>query len=88
MRFKDILTEEEDKKIQELKMDLLDAPNERVRTLILDEIDEIFETARHRYYSTIGNKEQAATVEKLVKKTMNKRSLSIVFRAKKEHVLH
>lgn len=88
MRLKDILTEEEDNKVQELKMELLDAHNDREREMILEEIDEIFEAAKRRYYSTIGNKEQAATVEKLVKKTMNKRSLNIVFRAKKEHVMH
>lgn len=51
MRYKDILTEEEDTKIQDLKMDLLDAPNEKVRKLIVAEIDEIFETAKRRYYS-------------------------------------
>lgn len=51
MRYKDILTEEEDTKIQDLKMDLLDALNEKVRKLIVAEIDEIFETAKRRYYS-------------------------------------
>lgn len=51
MRLKDILTKEEDLKLQELKMDLFDAPNETVRKLIVAEIDEIFESAKHRYYS-------------------------------------
>lgn len=51
MRLKDILTKEEDIKLQELKVDLLDAPNGKVRKLIVAEIDEIFETAKRRYYS-------------------------------------
>ena len=51
MRLKDILTKEEDIKLQELKMDLLDAPNEKIRKLIVSEIDEIFDTAKRRYYS-------------------------------------
>ena len=51
MRYKDILTKEEDMRIQNLKIDLLDAPNEKARNLIIAEIDEIFETAKRRYYS-------------------------------------
>ena len=51
MRLKDILTKEKDLKLQVLKMDLLDASNEKVRKLIVAEIDEIFESAKRRYYS-------------------------------------
>jgi hypothetical protein len=51
VRYKDILTEEEAARIQDLKMDLLDAPNEKARKLIVAEIDKIFATAKRRYYS-------------------------------------
>ncbi|MFT9494372.1 MULTISPECIES: hypothetical protein [Bacillota] len=63
MRLRDILTEEEDQKVQDLKMELLDAHNEKERQLILEEIKEIFETAKRRFYSNYENKEQAASVE-------------------------
>lgn len=64
MRLKDILTEEENNKIEELKMELLDAHNETERNLILVEINDIHEAAKQRYYSMLnGNNEQAATLE-------------------------
>lgn len=64
MRLKDILTEEEDNKVEELKMELLEAHNEKERQLILAEINEIHETAKKRYYSMLsGNNEQAASLE-------------------------
>lgn len=49
MRLKDILTEEEDNKVEELKMELLDAHNSKERELILAEINEILEASNKRY---------------------------------------
>ncbi|WP_282156327.1 hypothetical protein [Cytobacillus gottheilii] len=63
MRLRDILTEEEDQKVRDLKMELLDAHNETERQMILDEINEVFETAKQRYYSNFRNEEQAAFLE-------------------------
>lgn len=61
MRLKDILNEEEDKKLQELKMKLLDARSDKQRALIRHEIDQIFNVAKKRYYSSLnGLNEQAA----------------------------
>ena len=64
MRLKDFLTEEEDMKLQELKVELIDAPNDKERTQIMTEIDDIFNTARSRYHALINGKdEQAASYE-------------------------
>jgi hypothetical protein len=48
-RLKDLLTEEEDIKLQELKMELLVAPNDKVRTMIMTQINEILDSAENRY---------------------------------------
>ena len=61
MRLKDILTKEEDIKVEELKMELLDARGDKERNLILKDINEIFETAKRRYYS--GNSMATPTRE-------------------------
>ncbi len=64
MRIKDILTAEEDNKVQELKLELLEAHNEKERSLIMAEIEQIFDSAKKRYYSMLnGTNEQAATNE-------------------------
>ncbi|WP_274856910.1 hypothetical protein [Bacillus methanolicus] len=66
MRLKDILTPEEDSRVQELKMELLEAHNKKEAALIKAEIDEIFKTAKERYYSIMnGKKEQASAVERI-----------------------
>lgn len=49
MRVKDLLTEEEDIKLQELKMELITAPNDKVRTMIMKQINEILDSAETRY---------------------------------------
>jgi hypothetical protein len=49
IRLKDLFTEEEDIKLQQLKEELLDAPNDKVRTLIMEQINEILDAAESRY---------------------------------------
>lgn len=49
IRLKDLLTEEEDIKLQQLKEELLDAPNDKVRTLIMAQINEILDAAESRF---------------------------------------
>lgn len=61
MRLKDFLTEEEDTKLEQLKSELLDAPNDKVRTLILAQIDEILDAARSRYNALFTSSEEQAT---------------------------
>lgn len=48
-RLKDYITEEEDVILQQLKEELLDAPNDKVRTLIMGQINEILDAAESRY---------------------------------------
>jgi hypothetical protein len=52
-RLKDILLAEEKEKIDELKVDLLDAWSDRERKSILNEVDYILEQAKNRYYQTL-----------------------------------
>ena len=53
---RDIMTEQERREVDELKMDLLDAMNDRERAEIQSDIHKIFEQAKSRYYSKF-NKE-------------------------------
>jgi hypothetical protein len=53
---RDIMTEQERRDVDELKMDLLDAMSDRERAEIQSDIDKIFEQAKSRYYSKF-NKE-------------------------------
>ncbi|KZE67973.1 hypothetical protein AWM68_17525 [Fictibacillus phosphorivorans] len=72
-RMKDILTKEEDQKVNELFIELLDAHSKKEAKLIKKEIDEIYETAKERYFSSLkGNKEQSSTKEKFFKYTLPK----------------
>jgi hypothetical protein len=63
-RLRDILTKEEDTRVQALKMELLDAHNKKERELIMAEINEIFQTAKERYKAINASEEQAFTREK------------------------
>jgi hypothetical protein len=49
LHLKDVLTKEEDDRVQALKMELLEAHNKKEASLIMKEIKEIFETAKERY---------------------------------------
>lgn len=53
---RDIMTEQERRDVDELKMDLLDAMSDRERAEIQSDIDKIFTQAKSRYYSKF-NKE-------------------------------
>lgn len=58
---KDLLTVEEDMKLQDFKMELLDAPNDKVRNMIMTQISEIFVSAENRY-STLDNETRLITM--------------------------
>jgi hypothetical protein len=64
MRLKDILTKEEDNRVQALKLELLEAHNQKEAELIMVEINEIFQTAKERYKAINASEEQAFTKEK------------------------
>jgi hypothetical protein len=64
MRLKDILTKEEDNRVQALKLELLEAHNKKEAELIMAEINEIFQTAKERYKAINASEEQAYTKEK------------------------
>ncbi|MGV3467056.1 MAG: hypothetical protein ACO1OT_17400 [Heyndrickxia sp.] len=53
---RDIMTEQERRDVDELKMDLLDAMSDRERAEIQSDIYKIFKQAKSRYYSKF-NKE-------------------------------
>jgi gas vesicle protein len=77
-KMRDILTKAEEQKIDELLIELLDAHSKKEAELIKKEIDEIYETARERYFSTLNGKdEQSSATERFIKYTLPKIRLKV-----------
>lgn len=52
---RDIMTEQEKRELEELKMDLLEAMSNRERAEIQSDIDRIFDQAKSRHYNNLRN---------------------------------
>ncbi|MGG4409452.1 hypothetical protein ABER75_12030 [Niallia taxi] len=64
MRLRDVLTNEERQRVDELKLLLMDAFGDKQRAIIVAEINEILDSAEERYYEMLkASEEQSATVE-------------------------
>ncbi|MEK3992756.1 hypothetical protein [Robertmurraya sp. FSL R5-0851] len=82
-RLKDLLTEEEDIKLQELKMELLAAPNEKVRTIIMTQINEILDSAENRY-KTLDEETRFSTMHPIKFKVGNEPSVYKLYKLEHE----
>ncbi|MCM3216815.1 hypothetical protein M3612_20215 [Niallia taxi] len=84
MRLRDVLTNEEKEKVDELKLLLMDAFGEKQRAIIVSDINEILDSAKARYYEMLkASEEQSAAIasksrenESLAKKISNLRKHS------------
>ncbi|MEK4671159.1 hypothetical protein [Niallia sp. FSL R7-0271] len=64
VRLRDVLTAEEKQRVDELKLLILDAFSDKERYVLEQEVREIFDTAKARYYEMLNaSEEQSATVE-------------------------
>lgn len=52
---RDIMTEQEKRELDELKMDLLEAMSSRERAELMSDIDRLFDQAKSRYYNNLRN---------------------------------
>ncbi|MEM5013944.1 hypothetical protein WKH57_24850 [Niallia taxi] len=84
MRLRDVLTNEEKEKVDELKLLLMDAFGDKQRAIIVSDINEILDSAKARYYEMLkASEEQSAAIafksrknESLAKKISNLRKHS------------
>ncbi|MDE5055363.1 hypothetical protein NDK25_24400 [Niallia taxi] len=64
VRLRDVLTNEEKQRVDELKLLILDAFSDNERYVLGQEVREIFDTAKARYYEMLNaSEEQSAAVE-------------------------
>jgi len=64
MRLKDVLTNEERQRVDELKLLLMDAFGDKQRAILVAEINEILDSAEERYYEMLkASEEQSAAID-------------------------